>query len=161
MKFFSILIVASAVFFACNDKSKQTSTEISTSDSAIPEPGMKVQIPDMSCYNYVSGKDTIKLKLEKFPNVVTGMLDYLFSEKDKSKGTIDGVMRGDTLVADYTFMSEGRSSVRQVVFIVKDSTVTEGYGPQEEKDGKMVFKNINTIDFSKGSKLERIQCPLE
>jgi hypothetical protein len=115
----------------------------------------------MSCYAYISGNDTIKLKLEKFPNVVTGTLAYLFYERDKSKGTIDGVMRGDTLVADYTFMSEGTSSVRQVVFMVKDSTVTEGYGPQEKKDGKMIFKKISTVDFSKGTKLQRIQCPLE
>jgi hypothetical protein len=70
-------------------------------------------------------------------------------------------MRGDTLVADYTFMSEGKSSVRQVVFMVKDSIVTEGYGPQEEKDGKMIFKDLGKVDFSKGTKLQRIQCPVE
>jgi hypothetical protein len=161
MKFFFILFVTSAIFFACNNDSKQTSTEILTGDSATPEPEMKIQIPNMSCYTYVSDKDTIKLKLEKFPNVVTGMLAYLFYEKDKSRGTIDGVMRGDTLVADYTFMSEGKSSVRQVVFMVKGSIVTEGYGPQEEKDGKMIFKYLSTIDFSKSSKMQRIQCPVE
>ena len=161
MKTFFILAIVSAVFCACNNDSKQASTEISTEDSPKSEPEMKIQIPNMSCYAYVSGKDTIKLKLEKFPNVVTGMLAYLFNEKDKSKGTIDGVMRGDTLVADYTFMSEGKSSVRQVVFMVKDSIVTEGYGPQEEKDGKMIFKDLATVDFSKGTKMQRIQCPIE
>ena len=139
MKTLFTLTLVTTIFFACNNDVEQTSTEISIVDS-VPEPEMKAQIPDMSCYNYVSGKDTIKLKLEKFPNVVTGTLAYLFFEKDKSKGTFDGVMRGDTLVADYTFMSEGKSSVRQVAFIVKDSAVTEGYGPQEEKDGKMILK---------------------
>jgi hypothetical protein len=85
MKFFFILFVASFILFACNNDSKQTSTEISTGDSPKSEPEMKIQIPNMSCYTYVSGKDTIKLKLEKFPNVVTGMLAYLFNEKDKSR----------------------------------------------------------------------------
>ncbi|TMI61240.1 MAG: hypothetical protein E6H07_20010 [Bacteroidetes bacterium] len=161
MKTFFILTIVSAVFFACNNDSKQTATEVSTGDSAKPEPEMKIQIPNMTCYTYVSGKDTIKLKLEKFPNTVTGMLAYLFNEKDKSKGTIDGVMRGDTLVADYTFISEGKSSIRQVVFMVKDSIVTEGYGPQEEKNGRMFFKNVNDVDFSKGIKMQKIQCPVE
>ena len=161
MKTFFIPAIVSAVFCACNNDSKQTSTEISTEDSPKSEPEMKIQIPNMSCYAYVSGKDTIKLKLEKFPNVVTGMLAYLFNEKDKSRGTIDGVMRGDTLVADYTFMSEGKSSVRQVVFMVKDSIVTEGYGSQEEKNGKMIFKDLGKVDFISGSKLQRIQCPIE
>ena len=158
-----LLVLLSAFFIvSCNNESKEEgSTTTSATDTVKTEPEMKVQIPNMSCYTYVSGKDTIKLKLEKFPNVVTGTLAYLFFEKDKNKGTIDGVMRGDTLVADYTFMSEGKSSVRQVAFIIKDTIVTEGYGTQEEKDGKMAFKYLSAVDFSKGSKLQRVSCPVE
>nr|GFC68635.1 hypothetical protein [Tanacetum cinerariifolium] len=38
-------------------------------------------------------------------------------------------MHGDTLVADYTFQSEGTTSIRQVVFLRRDIGFIEGFGP--------------------------------
>ena len=51
--------------------------------------------------------------------------------------------------------------MRQVAFLIKDSIATEGYGDMEEQDKKMVFKNLNTIDFNKGVKLKQVDCPVE
>ena len=55
-------------------------------------------------------------------------------------------------------MSEGKLSARQVIFLLKDSTATEGYGDMEEKDGKMVFKNTNDITFGTGLVLKKAEC---
>jgi len=118
-------------------------------------------IPNTVCYSGFIGKDTVFLKTEIFPNVVIGNLVYKFHEKDSNKGDIDGVLKNDTLVADYKFFSEGQSSVRQVAFLIKDSTATEGYGPMEEKEGNMLFKNVNEIDYGKGFILKKVPCPLE
>jgi hypothetical protein len=146
---------------SCGEETKQTEESTSSTDTAKSVPDMKAQIPDMFCYSYTKGRDTVKLKVEKFPNVVTGALVYDFFQKDGSRGEIDGVLRGDTLVAEYRFLSEGQSSIRQVVFLIKDSSAIEGYGDLEEKDGKMIFKNISTANFSKGTKLTRVNCPVE
>jgi hypothetical protein len=120
---------------------------------------MHIQVPNIQCFKSIKGNDTVYLKLEKFPNVVTGNLAYDFHEKDGNTGTIDGVFKGDTLIADYTFMSEGQQSVRQVAFLIKDTTVTEGYADMMDENGKMVFKNTNLLDFSNGLQLKAIPCP--
>ena len=77
------------------------------------------------------------MKVEVFENVVTGTLSYKFYQKDSNKGEFEGTLKGDTLLADYTFMSEGTQSVRQVVFLIKGETAIEGYGDIEEKDSKL------------------------
>lgn len=127
-----LIICILATNIACNS----TSTENTNADSAIDTSSigeMKIQVPDMVCYSNINGKDTVYLKIEKFPNVVTGKLVYKLYEKDSNTGTIDGILKGDTLIADYTFMSEGQQSVRQVAFIITDSLATEGYSDMEKK----------------------------
>jgi len=150
-----LLLFLSLVTFACNKQSKDTSTSESDSDT----PGeMKVMIPAQTCYMGTIGRDSIFLKTERFPNVVTGTLEYKNYEKDRSSGTIDGKMKGDTLLADYTFTSEGIESVAQVVFLLQGNTAIEGYGDKEEKDGKMVFKSLDKISFDKSVILNKTEC---
>lgn len=159
MKNFTSCLLAIAIL-SCNN---QASEKVATvqSDTASPAVENKIMIPSSVCYASYQGKDTVTLKTENFPNVVTGILRYNLYGKDRNKGEIDGVMHGDTLVADYRFQSEGAQSVRQVAFLLKDSTAIEGYGPMEEKDGKMIFKHLGGVDFSKGIKLRKVECPVE
>ncbi len=152
----TFVIILNLWFVSCNPGSDKTGPE-TIQDTAKPE--MKIMIPGMVCYAGAVGKDSVFLKTEIFPNVVTGTLVYNFNEKDDSKGEIDGTMHGDTLIAEYRFGAEGKTSTREVVFLVRDSIVIEGYGPMEEKDGKMVFRNRSEIAFGNGFKLKTITCP--
>lgn len=156
MKYFSLIIIAVAGIMSCNDP-KQTSEKTDVTDTT-KEGEMKVMIPGTVCYATTGSKDSIFLKVETFPNVVTGILSYNLFEKDKNNGTIDGVMKGDTLIAEFTFKSEGMSSIRQVAFLIKNNTATEGYGEVVEKNGKMIFKDIHGLDFTKGMKLHVVDC---
>ena len=79
-------------------------------------------------------------------------------EKDKNTGTIQGNMQDSLLVADYTFMSEGTTSVRQVAFKKTANGFVEGYGDVEDKDGKMIFKNVDSLTFNNTSVLTEIDC---
>ncbi|MES2431596.1 MAG: hypothetical protein V4556_11705 [Bacteroidota bacterium] len=159
MKYYLLIVIALLVIVSCNNDPKKTSETIITADTA-KEGEMKIMIPGTVCYATTGSKDSVFLKVEAFPNVVTGNLSYKIFEKDSNKGTIDGVMRGDTLIADYTFNSEGMSSIRQVAFLIKNNTATEGYGEVEEKNGKMIFKDIHTLDFTKGIKLQVVPCEI-
>jgi len=67
-------------------------------------------------------------------------------------------MNGDTLIAEYTFMSEGINSVREVAFLKKDQNYVEGYGEMEEKDGKTIFKNTAGIRFDTKATLVSVAC---
>ncbi|MBW7839690.1 MAG: hypothetical protein H3C36_08655 [Chitinophagaceae bacterium] len=151
-----IISLAIPVFIAaCNTNPTETATP-GTDDKDDGE--MKVMIPAQACYTGIIGKDTIFLKTEKFPNVVTGILEYKFFEKDNSKGDLDGVMRGDTLIAEYSFSSEGVRSIRQVAFLLQGDVAIEGYGELEEKEGKMIFKNTHSLKFDKAVPLRKTTC---
>ena len=142
---------------ACNPNTGQNANPYS-GEAADDNTNMTVQIPATGCYSHISSGDTVRLKVETFPNVVTGTLDYGFFEKDKSMGEIEGKLKGDTLLADYTFTSEGIRATRQVIFLIKDSLALEGYGEMEERGGKMIFRNLQKVDFNKGMKLVKVSC---
>ncbi len=74
-------------------------------------------------------------------------------------GTILGKMAGDTLRANYTFMSEGKESNREVVFLRKGKIMIEAYGDVEEKEGKTVFKEPKKLYFDSATVLSEIDCP--
>ncbi|MDQ3142733.1 MAG: hypothetical protein M3Q56_10860 [Bacteroidota bacterium] len=97
------------------------------------------------------------MKLTITANLVNGDLAYNFYEKDKSKGTLTGTMNGDTLFAQYTFMSEGMESVREVAFLKKGNDFVEGYGEMDKETGTK-FLDKNNIDFSGNSLLKQTSC---
>ena len=55
-------------------------------------------------------------------------------------------------------MSEGRESVRQVVFLRKNKTLLEGYWESEKKDGKTVFKSMKGLNFTSSLQLLEVPC---
>ena len=156
-KNFFILFSGAILLISCNNASKETTEATIMKDTSTPLEN-KIMIPTSTCYSFFNGKDTFKLKVEIFPNVVTGKLSYNFFEKDSNNGTFEGKLHGDTLFADYTFMSEGKQSSRQIIFLLKDNVATEGYRDMEEKDGKMVFKNVHGITFQKGLVFSKTEC---
>jgi len=110
------------------------------------------------CYSYTNKKDSVLLHANVGDSAVTGNLYYNFYEKDKNNGTITGKMKGDTLLADYTFMSEGKQSVREVAFLLTDSTAKEGYGEMIEKNNKMIFANPKNVSFNNSFILIKGNC---
>lgn len=154
-----VLLIFTMLMLACNNNPKTSSFSPATAVDDTTKPvDNKIMVPAQSCYTGIKGKDSIHLVVERFPNVVTGRLTYNFSEKDGNKGTLDGKLSGDTLFADYTFMSEGKSSVREVAFLLRDSTATEGYGPIEEEGGKMVITDRSKLNFTNAIVLKLTSC---
>jgi hypothetical protein len=139
-----------AVIFSC-----KKSENIITEDN--PKPQVQ-EVATAECYEYVQGNDTIQATLMIQSGTVSGDLTYKLFEKDTNNGTLLGKMNGDTLIADYTFASEGTTSVRQVAFIRKNKSLIEGYGESEEKEGKMVFKDVKKLNFSDNMVLNEIPC---
>lgn len=110
-----------------------------------------------TCFESI-GKDTAQLELKTTGHKVTGTLRINLYEKDLNEGTIDGEMKGDTLIADYTFYSEGTSSIREVVFLKKKDQLIEGFGETVMLEGKQVFKNRSTLSFDNSLELTAIEC---
>lgn len=150
----SILLIAAITGFISACQTKTTEQKI---DSLATSPDTTLST-NKNCYAYIKNKDTVSLSLVKAGNAVTGMLDYNFYEKDKNTGTIAGLIRGDTILADYTFNAEGSSSVREVAFLKKGDQLVEGYGDMKEKEGKTVFTDVKTIKFGGVITLSTMPC---
>ncbi len=114
--------------------------------------------PPEACYTYSKDSNNVSMRITVKENIVTGSLEYAWYQKDKNKGTIQGEMKGDTLFADYSFMSEGVNSVRQVAFLKNDGGWIEGYGEIEDQSGKTVFKNKSALKFDYNVTLKRSDC---
>jgi len=146
MKRILFQVVTPILLLACADHPPQSAEEI------------KPPVITDACYAYTTNKDTVILQISVSDTLVSGTLEYKLYEKDRNKGTIRGSMKGDTLYADYVFSSEGMVSTREVVFLKKDSMLTEGYGERDEINGRLVFKNKTQLDFSGILILQKVDC---
>lgn len=141
-----------AVLAACNKKGENKKPI----ETAAPEATALVN--SKSCYSLENAKDTVLMSLAMSANNANGELTYNLDGKDKNSGTFSGTFIGDTLFADYTFMSEGKSSVREMVFLRNGDNLTEGYGDMEERNDKACFKDPKEVSFGGGIVLTKADC---
>ena len=120
-----------------------TESDAISKDSSAFKPGAALA----GCYIMIQGKDTATLELTVADSTVSGNLNFKRFEKDSNQGTIDGVIRDGLILANYAFQSEGRRSVREVVFLMRGESLLEGYGEIEVKGDSAKFVNITGLKF--------------
>lgn len=113
---------------------------------------------ELQCYALMAAGDTVRLNLNQQGSEVTGTLVYQLARKDSNIGTLNGQMRGDTLLATYTFQSEGQESKRAVAFLAKDGGFVEGYGNVQQQNDAMVFTPGTILTFGTDRLLTKIDC---
>ena|SRR5215217_5554157 len=144
-----LLLAAACMFASCAKKDSESTTVVENDEQ-----------PSSECYAYTTEKDSAFLHIDiTSDSIVTGNLEYKLFEKDRNQGKIDGRLYGDTLLADYKFMSEGVESTREVAFVKKDGNWVEGFGPAQEKNGSMQFNDRSKLDFEKGLVFKTATCP--
>lgn len=112
---------------------------------------------DSTCYLFLQARDSIKLSIFEQDGKIRGILKFSFYEKDKSTGTLEGEMKGDTLFATYSFMSEGTLSYREVAFLNKGDSFILGSGGM----GNISDTNVSDqgdIEFDGGVILKNTDC---
>ena len=144
-------IILLGLLAACNSQPKEKETEGQDEQPTNTE-------QTINCYQYATPADTVRLTLVHMGGTITGMLLYQLKEKDMNAGSLKGIMKGDILVADYTFKSEGSISTRQVAFKKTGNAFIEGYGETVDENGVEKFKNLDSIVYSTSMKLEEIPC---
>ena len=100
------------------------------------------------CYTYLKDNDTIRLNITISDKTFTGHMLYQLKEKDRNDGTLRGTINGDTLIADYTFSSEGMLSMRQVAFLKEQNNLKEGFGELKLNNNQWVFTNPQELQFT-------------
>lgn len=151
-RYILVLTALAGCFAACQNKT--TEQQI---DSLAKAPDT-TNAPGQACYAYVKNKDTVSLTFTTAGHEIAGKLSYNLYEKDKNSGTVSGMIKGDTIIADYNASGEGMTYVSQVVFLKKGDQLLEGYGPSEEKNGKRVFTNVAELKFGDAIVLSAIPC---
>jgi len=152
-KLLSILTIAAVFMVACESKTTTSTTTDSTMNSST-----ETQTGSAQCFQYIKNRDTADLTLNIEDEKVTGSLSYNLFEKDKNNGVIAGIVKGDTIIADYTFQSEGTTSIRQVAWLKQNDQLIEGFGDVEEVDGKINFKNTRKLTFGKAMIFSKTDC---
>jgi hypothetical protein len=150
MKTIFWVLVTVLVIIGCKDEKKvQPATPHHTDTTVLDE-----------CYRGILQQDTIFMTLHREGNQVTsGTLRYKFFQKDNNEGELSGEIKGDTLLATYTFMSEGAASVREVAFLKKGNNYSEGYGEvADDNEGNITFKDIRKLRFDGKVVLLPIHC---
>lgn len=150
MKLFSFLFISLSIMACNSEPNDKKSTE-----ENVPE---TKETTGTQCYLYASASDTISLNITQNNEAVSGTLVYKLKEKDSNTGTIQGIIKDNMILADYTFMSEGVSSVRQVAFKKDGDNLVEGYGEIVDNNNKTSFKNPDSLTFDASFKIAKTAC---
>ncbi|MCE7065690.1 hypothetical protein [Dyadobacter sp. CY326] len=154
-KHIHIMLVATVALASCGKKSDNK--EVNDADTTKTEQSSVVE-SQPACFAYEAKGDSAFLKINIADSLVTGDLTYALAEKDKNIGKIDGRIVGDTLLVDYTFMSEGVESTRQAAFLRKGNDWVEGFGPVADKKGTMSFTDRAKLNFENGLLFKAVDC---
>ena len=136
---FTLFIIGLA---ACNQNTKTNTTGSEKKDTvAATDTKLSFLNEREKCFMAFVGKDSAFLSLIKNGEIISGDLIYQFSEKDNTKGNLNGTLNGDTLNLDYTFQSEGITSKRPLKFLIAKDRIIEIYGSAKDKEGKGFIYN--------------------
>ncbi len=156
----ALCVTAFLGLMSCNYPSQNKSTTAAP-DTMKPDTNVGKVIAfhnGTNCFTHTQNNDSVFLSLVLRDSLVTGRLQYRLREKDANTGTLKGVFHGDTLIAEYSFLSEGVRSVREVAFLRKGDILIEGTGNMKDNGHRMVFTNRREISFNTNLVLETVDC---
>lgn len=160
LKYFSALII---LFVSSCDGEKMSTepvTQIHTvHNEAKNQSVASNHIADVNgCYELVMRQDTASIELHLKDSIVTGNLIYDWNEKDSNTGTIKGVMRGNLIYVDYSFVSEGITTVRELIFKLEGLLLQQGVGDLDEQNNKIVYRSKSNLDFNVMPPFMKVDC---
>ncbi|MCP2026084.1 hypothetical protein L1276_001224 [Flavobacterium sp. HSC-32F16] len=157
-----ILAISTLILTVLISCKKATETEPIQITPSPPKEAQIVEPAGDQCYSWTSKGSVIEMSFNvNSHQEVNGKLSINIVGKDKNEGTLIGNMKGDTLIADYTFNSEGVSSVREVAFLQRENTFIEGYGDVVTANDKVTFKDKTKLKFDPKNTLTKVDCKVE
>lgn len=160
------VLIVFVLFTSCNNPSNETTTDAAT-EGSVHANATDTIVTDAKpfalagCYEMTLKKDSAFLDLTVDDTLVKGALTFNLFEKDRNTGTVQGVLRNDKIFADYTFQSEGVTSVRQIILQIKDGTLLQAYGDLKEKNGKLIFIDPENLQYQTANPFIKVPCPAD
>ena len=110
------------------------------------------------CYEMIISGDTAFMNIEQSSDMLNGTLKYKRKDKDSNNGKVVLTKTGNRAEGYYTFQSEGKTSVRQIVFKIEKNSFAEGYGDIEMKKDTAVFKYSHALNFEEKHTFNKVTC---
>ena len=151
---FAFLLVAGCN--SANTSGEESATE--ATDTATDDTISTTPVPLTGCYGWAVKNDSASMKISVKGNTIEGTLVYNWYEKDRNSGTLQGVLQDSLIVANYTFGSEGVTSVREVVFKIKGDSLVEGFGDIDTGGDTTKFKDIAGLQFQNDRSFKKMEC---
>ena len=133
-----ILLMTALALLSCK---KDVTVEETTVEQTAPELN---SVPDKQCYLKVEeskpdaqGKvirDSIMFEVERKGDSVSGVFNWKPEEKDKKLSTFKGVITGTEANAIAIATGEGVTNKEELIFTLKDNTVSIKYGEMAKGD---------------------------
>lgn len=161
------IIIALVLFASCNNQNNDTAATDPATEGSVHVNATDTIVTSAKpfalagCYEMTFKKDSAFLDLQLDDTLVKGELTFNLFEKDKNTGTIQGVLRNDKIFADYTFQSEGVTSVREMILQIKDGTLLQAYGDLKEENGKLVFVDQDKLQYQNANPFIKVACPAD
>ena len=120
-------------------------------------------ITTKACYMAVDASDTVLLTIINKTKSIEGNLIFHYTNGTTYKGTLKGLMHGDTLLADYNFTTgDGKWRRNPVALLKRNGGMTLGVGIMETAWGRNYFAKAQPIDYDKGRfTFKRVDCALK
>lgn len=110
------------------------------------------------CYQMIIDKDSAFMNLAVADKKVSGTLQYKRFAKDSNVGNFEGLIENNKISGWYKFHSEGMISVRQVVFKISGSGISEGYGDSGLRNDTAYFKYPQALNFEEDHFYKHVPC---
>lgn len=83
-------------------------------------------VADSSCYIHTAGQhqqDTTLIRVQLRPDSVVGTMIYQPWQKDSRRGSLLGIRRADSILAEWNYRQEGQRSHKTLRFTVEGDTL--------------------------------------
>ena len=134
----SLLFIASLISSCTQEQSELRSGKVDSTTAKV-------------FYVAVDKSDTVLLTIINKTNSIEGNLTFNYSNGITYKGTLKGLMHGDTLLADYNFTTgDGKWRRNPVALLKRNGGLILGVGIMETAWGRNYFAKAQPIDYEKG-----------
>jgi len=155
-----IILMAALALLSCK---KDVTIEETTVEQTAPELN---SVPDKQCFLKVEEskadaqgniiRDSVMFEIERKGDSISGTFNWKPQEKDQKLSTFKGVITGTEANAIAIAKGEGVTNKEELIFTVKDNTVSIKYGEMVKgNDGVYKYKDSNTATVQV---LQRVDC---
>ena len=110
------------------------------------------------CYQMIIGKDTALMELHLQNDSLSGELRYKRFEKDSNAGRVRLQYNKKQWEGWYDFRSEGKATVRQIIFEYEQGLLDEAYGDVVMKGDSVFYKYPSTLNFERSHPFRKTAC---